>query len=468
MSLIDQRAKALVHRALRSPMHTVDGRRFIGSVFPLNWLMKQDGQPLHFLLNAYVPPCNGTTHKIAHHPQIEEAMKYLILKKRPEAPDNPFVQLVAAGGGGAEFQFPFRVETQELRDREVVDVLRDPNIKEIIPSMPFSLISPIVGEASSQETAWGIEAVGATSCKQDGDGVSVAVLDTGIDKTHPAFAGTTFANEDLVDFIADEAGKPGAADDHDGHGTHVAGTIFGRDVHGTRIGVARGVKKILIGKVLGPQGGPTEAIFNAIEWALKRKADVISMSLGIDFTGFVKVLSEECGFPQDIAVSRALEAYRKNVRLFDRLASLVQARVQNGRGALLVAASGNESRRDENPQFTIASTPPAASDGFISVGAVSQTGAIAPFSNTGCQFAAPGVGILSAKLGGGLVALSGTSMATPHVAGVVALWTQKLFPAGNRPNGWAQDVILEVQKNVVHDPDQSRRDIGLGVVRAPQ
>jgi subtilisin family serine protease len=238
--------------------------------------------------------------------------------------------------------------------------------------------------------------------------------------------------------------------------------------------VACGVKKILIGKVLGPNGSPTEAVFNGIEWALKRKADVISMSLGMDFPGLVKRLMENVGLPQDIAVSRALEAYRENLRLFDRLAALVEARVANGRGALLVAASGNESRRDEKPQFTVATAPPAAADGFLSVGAVSRTGkheapyAVAPFSNTGCLFAAPGVSILSAKRGGGLVGMSGTSMATPHVAGVMALWTQKLFPAGNRPNGWAKDVLLEVQKSVSPAPGQTRSDVGLGVVRVPQ
>ena len=154
------------------------------------------------------------------------------------------------------------------------------------------------------EAAWGLDAVGASSSGQDGDGVTVAVLDTGIDKAHPAFAGLPFADEDLVDFIADEAGKPGSAEDDHGHGTHVAGTIFGRTVGGIRIGIAPGIRKVLIGKVLGLQGGSTEAVFNAIEWRWTA-ADVISMSLGCNFPGFVKRLVDELRLPTEIAAHAA-------------------------------------------------------------------------------------------------------------------------------------------------------------------
>jgi subtilisin family serine protease len=81
--------------------------------------------------------------------------------------------------------------------------------------------------------------VGADTSPFSGDGIVVAVLDTGIDASHPAFEG--------VDIVQKDFTGEGVGDQH-GHGTHCAGTIFGRTSEGTRIGVAPGVKKALIGK----------------------------------------------------------------------------------------------------------------------------------------------------------------------------------------------------------------------------
>jgi subtilisin family serine protease len=402
-------------------------------------------------------------------------MKYLILRKRFDGSDNPFTDKVGATSVGDDPALPFGMETQEMSDKDVADVRRDPRVEDVIESIPFTLIAPvdISTPTAPAQSAWGIDAVGATQCSQDGSGVTVAVLDTGIDTAHPAFSGIDFDPLDLVDFTLDEEGVPGAAPDVAGHGTHVAATIFGRDVEGTRIGVARGIKRTLIGKVLGPKGGPTEAIVNAMQWALRRRADVISMSLGTDFPGLVKRLVAD-GYPEDIAASRALEAYRSNIRLFDRLAAFIESQVDRGRGALLVAAAGNESRRHQDPRFTVAVAPPAAADGFISVGAVAASGnpaspyVVANFSNTRCHVCAPGVSIVAAKLGGGLASMSGTSMATPHVAGVIALWAQKLFPGGDRPLGWARDVEHAIREHVLDVRGQSRNDVGRGIVQAPR
>jgi subtilisin family serine protease len=405
-------------------------------------------------------------------------MDYVILRKRSIDLDDPFLLPAGAKSPGAgRDSLPFDVVEGDLTEHEAEELVRDPEVEEVIPTIPFSLIEPVdvPGVQASSDKAWGVEAVGATTSPQTGAGVTVAVLDTGIDRTHPAFAGLDFKETDLMDFTVGDRPQAGSAPDVHGHGTHVAGTIFGRDVNGVRIGVAPGVKRVLIGKVLGENGGPTGTIIKAITWAMDEGADVISMSLGIDFPGLVARLVR-AGLPADIATSRALEAYRSNVRLFDRIAGLVAANVQDGNGAFLVAASGNESRRGDDPKFTVAVAPPAAADGFVSVGAVSQTTdatkpfAVARFSNTNCRVSAPGVAILSAKLGGGLVNMNGTSMATPHVAGVAALWIERLFPDGDRPRNWASDVQSEIESNVKKAPalGLGRVDVGLGVVQAPQ
>src|SRR5262249_4677245 len=107
--------------------------------------------------------------------------------------------------------------------------------------------------------------------------------------------------------------------DKQGHGTHCAGTIFGRAVDGKRIGVAPGVTKALIGKVLADDGGGnSDMIFAGIQWAVTEGAQVISMSLGFDFPGSVKRMTDD-GWPidLDLDLARGLAGQPTYVRCAD-------------------------------------------------------------------------------------------------------------------------------------------------------
>lgn len=359
---------------------------------------------------------------------------------------------------------PEVIDIQEvgLTSREHADLRRDPRTHAIARSMPMKLITPTeVADAApaAGDATWGVEAVGATDTPFDGAGITVAVLDTGIDPSHPAFAG--------VDIVQKNFTTEGDDDSH-GHGTHVAGTIFGKDVDGLRVGVAPGVERALIGKVLGAGGGSSASIARAIQWAVNEGAHVVSMSLGIDFPGFVKLLIEREGLDVEPATSMALEQYRANVNLFTALADTVQAHGAFGQGTLIVAASGNESRR---PEFEIAASPPAAGTGVLAVGALGESAdglSVARFSNNEVDVAAPGVDVFSAKPGGGLVSMSGTSMATPHVAGVAALWAQKLRDTTGRVESGT--LLAQVVASGTTAPlaaGSEEEDIGTGIVRVP-
>ena len=354
------------------------------------------------------------------------------------------------------------IEQAEMTASEVNDAHRDPEVVVIADPMPLKLIHP-AGDPEPTPAAvgntWGIEAVRAHTSPFTGAGIVVAVLDTGIKPNHTAFQGV-----DLVrrNFTQDPD------DDENGHGTHCAGTIFGRDVNGLRIGVARGVTKALIGKVLGAGGGSSATLATAINWAYENGGNVISMSLGIDFPGFVAELINR-GLPAQAATSIALEQYRANVNLFSSLTLLLAQSSSFAQAAIIVAASGNESDR---PRYQIAVAPPAAGDGMISVGALQRSPAgnlsAASFSNTQCNLCGPGVSVTSAWIGSNtaLQTIHGTSMATPHVAGCAALWAeQQKKLTGVVTN---ENLAAKTLASAIFVPGASFSDIGNGMVQAPQ
>jgi len=322
---------------------------------------------------------------------------------------------------------------ERLTAQELQELMQEPDFVAAAEIMRTRLLSPIadgvrvenVTALGTRRQSWGISAVGADRSKFSGADVTVAMLDTGIDATHPAFRGIHLVQKD---FTGSGNG------DSEGHGTHCAGIFFGRNVGGVRIGVAPGVRKALIGKVLERDSGDSDMLIRGLAWAHEQGAHVISMSVGLDFAATVEVRRRQ-GWSGELAMAVTLEAYRANLLLLDRLLEMLQLQEPFTGGAIVVAAAGNDSSRGADGEFIMSARPPSGSDRIVSVGSLDPDASgegyrVSDFSNSGVEIAAPGRAISSAALGGGLKTLSGTSVAAPHVAGVAALWWQAVRQSG--------------------------------------
>lgn len=277
---------------------------------------------------------------------------------------------------------------------------------------------------------WGLQATKVEMSRFTGQGIKVAVLDTGLFMDHPDFIGRPVESKSFI---------PGVTSAHDGHGhgTHCTGTACGSfkpDV-GPRYGVAY-KSSIFIGKVLSDQGrGVDGGILAGIEWAIANQCHVISMSLGAN-------VSTSTTF-YETAGERALKA-----------------------GSLIVAAAGNNAKR-LNEDFGFVGRP-ANSKTFMAVGALDGNLRMGDFSardtvraaGTAVDIAAPGVAVYSSwPMPVRNRTISGTSMATPHVAGIAALWAQA---TGARGGALWQKVITNARTLPL-----PVTDVGRGLVQAP-
>jgi|GEM_PF-112673 len=309
----------------------------------------------------------------------------------------------------------------------------------------------VAAALDESQATWGLQVTRALATPFSGRGVRVAVLDTGIDLNHPDFVGRIAGSKSFLQGVE-------TAQDGHGHGTHCAGTVCGPVRPSTlpRYGVAPNVE-LFVGKVLRDNGrGPESAILSGINWALTQGCRVISMSLGSPVG---------VGDPPD-------DDYEDVGRI---------ALEQN---SLIIAAAGNESRR---PGFISPVGIPANSTSIMAVAALqlvnSQQFQVGFFSNGGINagggkvdIAAPGVTIRSSwsatafgptpeapgrpPTGTRYHSISGTSMATPHVAGVAALLMEK-------DPGATADQIMHRLTQTARSLPLPARDVGSGLVQAP-
>lgn len=266
--------------------------------------------------------------------------------------------------------------------------------------------------------------------------INIAVLDTGVDLEHEELSGVIGKKADFVNmegldttsFIGDTLGYDNIPDDEVGHGTHVSGIIAGRGIKMPE-GVAPKCK-IMAVRVLATlqQGdkrvgaGLIDNINVGIKWAVDNGADVINMSLGVK--------QEYGGLPHEEVIRYALS-----------------------KGVTVVAASGNDGTMDKYY--------PGALPGVLSIGATSETGNVADFSNYGAvTLLAPGSNVYSSFMGGTYAFCSGTSQAAPFVSGAIALLKSYALESAGRK--LKDNQVKYLLKHTCDKPDSQFRAVKSG------
>ncbi|MDR7419258.1 MAG: S8 family serine peptidase [Armatimonadota bacterium] len=309
----------------------------------------------------------------------------------------------------------------------------DPRVRAVTGTPPLSLVRPprVAAARLAARRTWGIEAMNIPALWQQGltgRGVLVGHLDTGVDGRHPVLRGAiaTFAEFDALGRERRPAPRPYDTDDH---GTHTAATIAGRPVNGRAVGVAPGAH---LASAIVIEGGDVVArVLGGMDWAVAQGVRILNMSLG--FRGW-------------------WEDFRPVTRLL------------RARNILPVFAVGNEGPGT--------SRSPGNYSEALSVGAFDEDGAVADFSSSQRfrrlrdpivpDLVAPGVNVISARPGGRYLAMDGTSMATPHIAGLAALLLQA------KPDATETRVERAILRSCSRRPWMDRARAGRGVPDAAQ
>lgn len=304
-------------------------------------------------------------------------------------------------------------------------------IKPNKPSPELPVDNPVFEDDA--QAFWGVHAIGALSSAFSGKGIGVAILDTGMYLAHPDFAARNIVSKSFISGESEE--------DQHGHGTHCAGIAIGGENKdsGIRYGAAKDAD-LYVGKVLSNSGvGSDSGILAGMDWAIGNGCQVISMSLG--------------------ASVREGEGYSN---IYNDL-----AKKSMEMGTLIIAAAGNDSRRSQGIIRPV--NHPANCPNILAVGALNKKSGVADFSCGGLNpdggqvdIAAPGVDIYSTwREPHQYAIISGTSMATPFVAGIAALlWEAQ--PDAKADEIWKK--LTQEARKLSHPV----RDVGAGLVQAPR